>query len=110
MKCQAAESYAGIKTPGRNINNLRYADHPMAESDEELNSLLMKEKEKSEKPGLKLNIQKTKIMASGPIIPWQIDGETMKTMTDIILGASKLLQMVTSAMKLKDTYCLEEKL
>ena len=81
MKCQAAESYAGIKTPGRNINNLRYADHPMAESDEELNSLLMKEKEKSEKVGLKLNIRKIKIIVSSPIISWQIDGETMRDFT-----------------------------
>ena len=110
MKCQAAESYAGIKTPGRNINNLRYADHPMAESDEELNSLLMKEKEKSGKPGLKLNIQKTKIMASGPITSWEIDGETVETVSEFIFWVPKSLQMVTAAMKLKDTYSLEEKL
>ena len=84
------EAQAGIKIAGRNINNLRYADHPMAESDEELNSLLMKEKEKSEKPGLKLNIQKTKIMASGPITPWQIDGETVETVSDFIFGGSKI--------------------
>ena len=81
----------------------------MAES-EELESLLMKVKEESEKVGLKLNIQKTKIMASGHITPWQIDGETMETMTDFILGAPKSLQMVTAAMELKDTYSLEEKL
>ena len=83
------EAQAGVKIAGRNINNLRYADDTtlMAESKEELNSLLMKVKEESEKVGLKLNIQKTKIMASGPIISWQIDGETMKTVTDFILGA-----------------------
>ena len=81
----------------------------MAESEEELKSLLMKVKEESEKVGLKLNIQKMKIMASGPIISWQIDGETMKTVSDFILGAPKSLQMVTAAMKLKDTYSLEEK-
>ena len=105
------EAQAGIKTAGRNINNLRYADDTtlMAESEEELKSLLMKVKEESEKVGLKLNIQKMKIMASGPIISWQIDGETMKTVSDFILGAPKSLQMVTAAMKLKDTYSLEEK-
>ena len=82
----------------------------MAESEEELKSLLMKVKVESEKVGLKLNIQKTKIMASGPITSWQIDGETMETVTDFMLGASKSLQMVTAAMKLKDTCSLEEKL
>ena len=82
----------------------------MAESEEELKSLLMKVKEESEKVGLKLNIQKTKILASGPITSWQIDGETMETVTDFILGSLKSLQMVTPAMKLKDTYSLGEKL
>ena len=102
---------AGIKIAGRNINNLRYADDTilMAER-EELKSLLMKVKKKSEKVGLKLNIQKTKIMASGPITSWQIDGETVETEEDFILGAPKSLQMVTAAMKLKDTCSLEEKL
>ena len=106
------EAQAGIKTAGRNINNLRYADDTtlMAESEEELKSLLRKVKEESEKVGLKLNIQKMKIMASGPIISWQIDGETMKTVSDFILGAPKSLQMVIAAMKLKDAYSLEEKL
>ena len=105
------ETQAGIKIAGRNINNLRYADDTtlMAES-EELRSLLMKVKEESEKVGLKLSIQKTKIMASGPITSWQIDGETMETVTDFIFWAPKSLQMVTLAMKLKDTYSLEEKL
>ena len=96
-----------------NINNLRYADDTtlMAESEEELKSLLMKLKEKSKQVGLKLNIQKTKIMASGPITSWQIDGETMETMTDYIFGRlQKSLQMVTLAMKLKDGYSLEEAL
>ena len=104
------EAQAGIKIYGRNINNLRYADDTtfMAES-EELKSLLMKVKE-SEKVGLKLNIQKTKIMTSDPITSWQIDRETMETVRDFILGASKSQQMVTAAMKLKDAYCLEEKL
>ena len=103
------EAQAGIKIAGRNINNLRYADDTtlMAESEEELKSLLMKVKVESEKAGLKLNIQKTKIMASGPITSWQIDGETV---SGFILGASKSLQMVTAAMKLKDTCSLEEKL
>ena len=107
-----AEAQAGIKIAGRNINNLRYADDPtlMAESEEELKSLLMKVKEKSEKVGLKLNIQKTKIMASGPITLWQIDGETMETVTDFIWGGPKSLQVVTTAMKLKDTCSLGEKL
>ena len=106
------EAQAGIKTAGRNINNLRYADDTslMAESEEELKSLLMKVKEESEKVGLKLNIQKTKIMASGPITSWEIDGETVGTVSDFILGAPKSLQMVTAAMKLKDTYPLEGKL
>ena len=106
------EAQAGIKIAGRNINNLRYADTTtlMAVSTEELKSLLMKVKEESEKAGLKFNIQKTKIMASGPITSWQIDGETMETVTDFILGAPKSLQMVTAAMKLKDACFLEEKL
>ena len=106
------EAQAWIKIAGRNINNLRYADDTtlMAESEEELKSLLMKVKEESEKVGLKLNIQKTKIMSSGPITSWQIDGETVETVTDFIFLGSKSLQMVTAAMKLKDTYSLEEKL
>ena len=105
------EAQAGIKIAGRNINNLRYADDTtlMAES-EELKSLLMKVKEESEKAGLKLNIQKTKIMASGPITSRQIDGETMETVTDFIFAAPKSLWIVTSAMKLKDACSLEEKL
>ena len=112
IKRNAGETQAGIKIAGRNINNLRYADDPtlMAESKKELKSLLMKVKEENEKAGLKLNIQKTKIMASGPITSWQIDGETMKTVSDFILGAPKSLQMVTAAMKLKDACSLEEKL
>ena len=106
------EAQAGIKISGRNINNFRYVDDTtlMAESEEELESLLMKVKEESEKVGLKLNIQKTKIMASGPITPWQIDGETVETVSDFIFWAPKSLQMVTAAMKLKDTCSLEEKL
>ena len=106
------EAQGGIKIAGKNINNLRYADDTtlMAESEEELKSLLIKGKEESEKVGLKLNIQKTKIMASGPITSWQIDEETMETVTDFILGSPKSLQKVTSAMKLKDTCSLEEKL
>ena len=105
------ETQAGIKIAGRNINNLRYTDDTtlMAESKEELKSLLMKVKER-EKVGLKLNIQKMKIMASGPITSWEIDGETVGTVSDFILGAPKSLQMVTAAMKLKDAYSLEEKL
>ena len=105
------EAQAGIKIAGRNINNLRYADDTtlMAESAEELKSLLMKVKEESEKVGLKLNIQKTKIMASGPITSWQIDGETEETMTDFF-WAPNSLQVVTEAMKLKDACSLEEKL
>ena len=105
------EAQAGIKIAGRNINNLRYADDTtlMAESEEELKSLL-KVKEEHEEAGLKVNIQKKKIMASSPITSWQIDGERMETVTDFILGAPKSLQMVTAAMKLKDIYSLEEKL
>ena len=97
---------------GRNINNLRYADDTtlMAESEEDLKSFLMKVKEESEKVGLKLNIQKTKFTASSPITSWEIDGETMETMTDFILGAPKSLHTVTAAMKLKDACSLEEKL
>ena len=105
------ETQAGIKIARRNINNLRYADDTtlMAES-EELKTLLMKVKEESEKVGLKLNIQKTKIIASGPITLWQIDGETVETVTDFVFGAPKSLQMVTAAMELKDACSLEEKL
>ena len=105
------EAQTGIKIAGRNINNLRYADDTtfMAESEEEL-SLLMKVKEESEKVGLKVNIQKTKIMASGLIISWQIDGETVETVTDFIFWTPESLQMVTAAMKLKDAYSLEGKL
>ena len=108
------EAQAGIKIKiaGRNINNLRYADDTtllMAESEEELKSLLMKVKEESEKVGLKLNIQKT-FMASSPITSWEIDGETVETVSDFIFGAPKSLQMVIAAMKLKDTYSLEGKL
>ena len=103
------EAQVGIKISGRNINNLRYADDNtfMAESEEELKSLLKKVKEETERVGLKLNIQKNKIMASGPITSWGIDGETV---ADFILGAPKSLQMVTAAMKLKDAYSLEGKL
>ena len=107
------EAQAGIKIAGRNINNLRYADDTtlMAESEEELKSLLIKVKVETEKVGLKLNIQKTKIMASGPITSWEIDGETVETVSDFFgEGAPKSLQMVTAAMKLKDTYSLEGKL
>ena len=106
------EAQAGIKTAGRSINNLRYADDTtlMAESKEELKSLLMKVKEKSEKVGLKFNLQKTKIMASDPITSWQIDGQTVETVADLFWGAPKSLQMVTIAMTLKDAYSLEEKL
>ena len=106
------EAQPGIKIAGRNINNLRYADDTTftAESEEELKSLLMKMKEESEKVGLKLNIQKTKIMASGPITSWEIDGETVETVSDFILGAPKSLQMVNAAMKLKDAYSSEVKL
>ena len=107
------ETQAGIKIARRNIKNLRYADDTtlMAESEQELKSLLMKVKEESEKVGLKLNIQKTKIMASHPITSWEIDGETVETASDFILGGPpKSLQMVIAAMKLKDAYSLEEKL
>ena len=106
------EVQAGIKISGRNINNLRYTDDTtlMAESKEELKSLLMKVKKESEKVGLKLNFQKTKIMASGPFTSWQIDGETMETGRDFIFWGPKSPQIVTAAMKLKDTYSLEEKL
>ena len=98
------ETQAGIKIARKNINNLRYTDDTtvMAESEEELKSLLMKVKEESEKAGMKLKIQKTKIMASSPITSWQIDGETMETVTDFIFGAPKSLQIVSAAMKLKD--------
>ena len=106
------EAQAGIKIARRNINNLRYADDTnlMAESEEELKSLLMKVKEESEKVGVKLNIQKTKIMASGPITSWQIDGGTTETVRDLFSRTPKSLQMVTAAMKLKDAYSLEGKL
>ena len=106
------ETQAGIKIAGRNINNLTYADDTtlMAESEEELKSLLMKVKEESEKVGLKLNIQKTKIMASGPIPSWEIEGETVETVSDFIFWAPTSPQMVLAAMKLKDAYSLEEKL
>ena len=106
------EKQAGIKIAGRNVNNLRYEDDTtlMTESQEELKSLLMKVKEEVEKVGLKLNIQKMNIMASGPITPWKIDGETVERVSDLIFGAPKSLQMLTAAMKLKDAYSLEEKL
>ena len=106
------EAQAGIKIAGRNVNNLRYADDTtlMAESEEELKSLLMKVRVETEKVGLKLNIQKTKIMASGPITSWEIDGETVGTASDFIFWAPKSLQMVTAAMKLKDAFSLEGKL
>ena len=114
------EARAGIKIAGRNINNLRYADDTtLMAKNEELKTLLMKAKEESEKVGLKFNVQETKIMVSGPITSWQIDGETMETVTDFVFLGSKItadgdcshsLQMVTAAMKLKDTYSLEEKL
>ena len=106
------EAQAGIKIAERNINDLRYVDDTtlMAESEDELKSLLMKVKEESEKVGLKLNIQKTKILASGPITSWQIDGETVETVSDFIFGGSKITAMVTAAMKLKDAYSLEGKL
>ena len=104
------EARAGMKIAGRNINNLTYADDTtlMAKSEEELKNLLMKVKEENKKVGLKFNIQKTKIMASSPITSWQIDGETVETVADFILGAPKSLPMVTTAMKLKDAYSLEE--
>ena len=106
------EAQAGIKIAGRNINNLRYADDItlMAESNEELKSLVMKVKEESEKVGLRLNIQKTKIMASSPTTSWQIEGETVDIVADFLFWAPKSLQMVTAAMKLKDAYSLEGKL
>ena len=106
------EAQAGIKITGRNINTLRYTDDTtlMAESEEELKSLLMKVKEESEKFGLNLNIQKTKIISSGPITSWQIDGETVETVADLFWGAPKSLQMVIAVMKLKDAYSVEEKL
>ena len=113
MKCRLDEAQAGIKITRRIINNLRYADDTtlMTESEEELKGLLMKEKEESEKVSLRLNIPKTKIMASGPITSWEIDGETVETVSDFIfLGAPKSLHMVISVMKLKDVYSLEEKL
>ena len=106
------EAQAGIKISGVNTNNLRYADDTtlMTESEEELKSLLMKVKEESEQVGLKLNIQETKIMASGPITSWQIDGETVEIVSDFIFGVPKSLQIVTTAMKLKDACFLEGKL
>ena len=106
------EAQAGIKTAGRNINNLRYTDDTnlMTERKEELKNLLMKVKEESEKSGLKVNIQKTQILASGPIISWKIDGEIIETVTDFIFWAPKSLQMTTAVMKLKDACSLEEKL
>ena len=106
------EAQAGIKIARRNINNLRYAGETtlMAESEEELKSILKKVKEESEKVGLKLNIQKTKVMASGPITSWEIDGETVETVSVLFLGAPKSLQTVIAAMKLKDAYSLEGKL
>ena len=106
------EAQAGIKIAVRNINNLRYADDTtlLAESEEELKSILMKVKVESEKVGLKLNIQKTKIMSSGPITSWEIDGETVETVSDLIFWAPKSLQMVIAAMTLKDAYFLEGKL
>ena len=112
MRNGLEETQAGIKIAGRNINNLRYADDTtlMAESEEELKSLLMKVKEENEKVGLKLNIRKMKIMASGPITSWEIDGEKVETVSDFIFWAPKSLQMVTAAMKLKDACSLGEKL
>ena len=106
------EAQAGIKIEGRNINNLRYADDTtlMEESEEELKSLLRKVREETEKVGLKLNVQKTKITASGLITSWQINGETMETVADFIFGGPKSRQMVIAAMKLKDAYSLEGKL
>ena len=106
------EAQAGIKIAGRNINKIRYTDDTtlMEENEEELKNLLMKAKQESEKVGLKLDIQKAKIMASGHITSWQVDGERVETVTDFIFGASKSLEMVIAAMKLKDTCSLEEKL
>ena len=112
MRNTELEGQAGIKIAGRNLNNLRYADDTTlkAESEEELKHLLMKVKEESEKVGLKLSIQKTKIMASGPITSREIDGETVETVSDFTFWAPKSLQMVISAMKLNDAYFLEQKL
>ena len=112
MNAWLDKAQAGIKTAGKNINNLRYVDDTTftAESEEELKSLLIKVKEEREKVGFKVNIQKTKIMTSGPITSWQIDEKTMETVTDFIFWAPKSLQMVTAAMKLKDALSLEEKL
>ena len=109
MRNAGLEEEAGIKIAGRNINNLRYADDTtlMAENEEELKSLLMKVKEESEKVSLKLNIQKTKIMASSPMTSWEIDGKTVETVADFILGSPKSLQMVIAAKKLEDAYSLE---
>ena len=106
------KAQAGIKIAKRNINNLRYVDDTiiMSESEEELKSLLMKVKEVSEKADLKLSIQKTKVMASGPITSWEIDGETMETVTDFVLGGSRITAMMTAAMKLKDACSLKERL
>ena len=105
------EAQAGIKIAGENISNVRYADDTtLMAGSEELKSLLMKVKEESEKASLKINTQKTKIMASGPITSWQIDGETVETVADFVFGAPKSLQMVTAAMKLKDAYSLEGEL
>ena len=106
---EVEEAQAEVQIAGRNINNLRYANDTtvMAESEEELKSLLMKVKEESEKFGLKLNIQKTMIMASGPITSWETDGETVEAMSDLVSGVPKSLQMVIAAMKLKDAYSLE---
>ena len=111
-KASFDEAQAGIKIAGRNVSNLRFADDTilMTKRDKELKILLIKVKEESEKAGLKLNIKKTKIMTSGPITSWQTDGETMETVTEFILGAPESLQMVTAAIKLKDTCSLEEKL
>ena len=111
MRNAGQEAQAGIKIAVRNINNLRYADDTtLMEESEELKRLLIKVKEESGKVGLKLNIQKTKIMASGPVTSWEIDGETVETVSDFIFWAPKSLQMVTAAMKLRDTCSLEEKL
>ena len=112
MKCWAGWSSTGIKISGRNINNFRFADDTtvVAESEEELKSLLMKVKVESEKVGLKLNIQKTKVVASGPITSWKIDGEIVESVRLYFWGLQKSLQVVSAAMKLKDAYSLEEKL
>ena len=111
-KAGLEEAQAGIKSAGRSISNLRYADDTtvMAGSEEELKRFLMKVKEESEKVGLKLNIQKTKFMSSGPITSWEIDGKTVETVSDFIFGAPKSLQMLIAAIKLKDAYSLEGKL